>query len=206
MDAQPSVADEPQVKEVTLDDLEAALKQLQKEDPVTAELEPLQGLFADFSERHATDMPKQSRYAAARAKQLDVWMEVQKERLQAHDALVRAKSTGDETIAARKMLDRGAEYAAVGRLTASTIYDGKRLPRLLRLQDAGTGRTVAYVRMKDDDHDLASMISQIIGIVGDKTYDDVLRLNIVTPRRIDILAPNTETVSVPTDRSAPGQK
>ena len=36
--------------------------------------------------------------------------------------------------------------------------------------------------------DMVGMLGQLVGIVGEKSYDGGLRLNLVTPRRIDILA------------------
>ncbi|HWB21125.1 MAG TPA: hypothetical protein VG711_12550 [Phycisphaerales bacterium] len=186
---------EKKMQALKLPDLEAALKQVQGEDPATAELDPLRNLYLEFADRHADDA-KAARYAKARAEQLGVWMDIQKQRAELAEAQARAQSDTQDVLHARKALDASAEYVVVGRLVASTIYDGARLPKLLRIQDPGTNRTLAYLRLKPDDHDVASMISQIIGVVGDKSFDEVLQLSIVSPRRIDILSPNQDTVTV----------
>ncbi len=62
---------------------------------------------------------------------------------------------------------------------------------MLRLQDPGTGRTVAYLE-PDRHFDLTGMLGQLIGIMGDRAYDPALRLNLISPRRIDLLAPQME--------------
>ena len=84
----------------------------------------------------------------------------------------------------------------MGRLNASTIYDGKRLPLLYRVQDDGTGQTVAYMR-PGSSFDLTGMLGQLIGIVGEKSYDGVLRLNLIAPRRIDVLGPRDASKEPP---------
>jgi hypothetical protein len=91
---------------------------------------------------------------------------------------------------------------AVGRVAASTIYDGESLPKLLRLQDASTGRTVAYLHL-DEQYEAANLIGNLVGIVGERHYDGGLRLNIVTPKRIDLLLPEQRTATVPWDMNRP---
>ena len=88
-------------------------------------------------------------------------------------------------------------------MASSTIYDGQSLPKLFRLQDPATGRTIAYLK-PDADYALTNRIDIIVGIVGDKTYDEAMRLNIITPRRVDVLSPEgkpapTAAAGAPTD-------
>ena len=62
----------------------------------------------------------------------------------------------------------------------------------MRSKDAGTGRTVAYVKPSKD-FDLVSLLDQFIGIVGEKEYDPTLQLHVIEPiRHIDLLAPKNE--------------
>ena len=77
-------------------------------------------------------------------------------------------------------------YEIVGRLDASTIYDGKRLPKLLRIRDVATGRTLAYLE-PDDRFDYANLLGHQVGIVGTRTDDTGLRVTLIEPRRIDVL-------------------
>ena len=186
----------------TLDDLEGALKNLQKEQIETAEVGPLRELYMDLARRSAGEA-RIVRYANGRADQLQVWSDIQKKRAEVDVLRNKAKMSAEEAIAVQQALESSAEYTVVGKVITSTIYDGKNLPQLLRLQDASTGRTVAYLRL-DEKYQAANLIGSLVGIVGDKSYDGSLRLNIVEPRRIDILLPESTgtltTVTVPTDQ------
>jgi hypothetical protein len=183
-----AAADKP--RETTLEDLERALKLLQSQPVETAEVMPLRDLYLEFAENH----PKMQRLAETRARQLELWQTMQQKKLEVAAARDRMKMTAQETDAVRAALERSAEYTAVGRVAASTIYDGESLPKLFRLQDPATGRTIAYLK-PDADYALANRIDVIVGIVGDKAYEDALRLNIITPKRVDTLAAATEQAS-----------
>lgn len=89
-------------------------------------------------------------------------------------------------------------YSIVGRLVPSTVYDGKRLPRMYRIQSVGQAvpRTLGYVRPEQAE-DVTSMLGEVVGVVGDARLDRSLKLRVVRPERIDVLAPTI--VSVPDD-------
>lgn len=186
VEAKPAVPSAPP-KEPTLDDLEVAFKLLQKEPIETAEVIPLRELYLALGRKNPSDA-KITRYVTGRTDQLQIWADLQKKRLELEDVRARIKSSADDTDAAWRKLEASAEYTAVGRVAASTIYDGQSLPKLLRLQDAATGRTLAYLK-PDEKYELVNLIGNLVGVVGDKTYDETLRLNIISPRRIDILTP-----------------
>jgi len=76
-------------------------------------------------------------------------------------------------------------YAAVGQLDASTIYDGKRLPKLLRIRD-DRGYTLAYLE-PNDRFDYANMLGHRIGVVGTRSDDGGLRVTLIKVDRIDVL-------------------
>jgi len=171
----------------TLDDLEAAYQELRAQPTDSAEVLPLRQLYLDLADA-AAETPGISRYAAARAEQLAIWAELQHRRAEIAKLRRRLELGAEETHAVRLAFDTTADYAAVGRLAVSTIYDGQRLPKLYRLQETGTGRTVAYLR-PDEGFDLPGMLGQLVGIVGAKSFDEGLRLNLVQPRRIDLLTP-----------------
>ncbi len=181
-------------------DLESALKRLQREPIETAEVGPLRELYLDLAQRSVND-ERTARYANGRADQLQVWADIQKKRSEVDAIRQKAKMTAEETIAVQKALERSAEYVAVGRVSASTIYDGKDLPKLLRLQDASTGRTVCYLQ-PDEQYEIVNLIGNLVGIVGEKNYDGALRLNIVEPKRIDLLTPEAHQSGV-TDQPRP---
>ncbi|MCC7407674.1 MAG: hypothetical protein IT442_06355 [Phycisphaeraceae bacterium] len=78
------------------------------------------------------------------------------------------------------------QYSVVGRLLASSVYDGMSLPRLLRLVDPATGRTVAYVDPKLVEG-AAYTLGQVVGIVGEVRFDPTLRLNLIDVQKLDVL-------------------
>lgn len=185
--ATPKAQAAERVKLLTLADLEDAYKQLAKQPTETAEIQPLREQYLAFAERN-TDKTSQARYAAARARQLETWHDAQQRMAGLSDLHARAKLADkvvQETVMAN---DARREYIAIGRLEASTIYDGQKLPKLLRLQDVSTGRTIAYLYPEHEDTSLLTMLGELVGIVGEKDYDGGLRLNVITPRRIDLLA------------------
>lgn len=183
-------AEEPTIAErlvaASLEDLENAFESLRQEPIETAEVSPLRLMYREFAER--AEEEREQRFAEQRAEQLGLWEEIQQNRRRLAQLRSRAALTGERAEAARRAVDDAGDYIAIGRLAVSTIYDGRRLPQLLRLQESGTGRTVAYIQ-PDTDYDLTSMIGQLIGIIGEKEYDGGLRLNLIRARRVDLLAP-----------------
>lgn len=85
--------------------------------------------------------------------------------------------------------EKQAIYTIVGRIVPSTVYDGKRgLPLMYRVEsaDALSPRTVGYILPREG-LDLITKLGQVCGIVGDTRFDPSLGLNIVSPRRVDVL-------------------
>ncbi len=112
------------------------------------------------------------------------------------DAIDKGQKAANEKLAE---LAKVRQYTIVGRLTASTIYDGTRLPLMYRVQaaSAGSPRTLAYVK-PDPALKIDGRLGQIVGIVGTQAIDQTVQLNIITPIRVDTLeaagteAPTTE--------------
>jgi len=127
-------------------------------------------------------------------------------------AATSSEFTQDEKRLAEKMaeVDRVRQYTIVGRLSGSTIYDGKRLPLMFRVQSVGGAapRTLAYVR-PDEALGIDSKLGQVVGVVGEPVMDPALKLNIITPTRIDILeavqkeAPAGEATKEPGEATEP---
>lgn len=89
-----------------------------------------------------------------------------------------------------KEVEQARIYNVVGRLSASTLYDGKRLPLMFRVQSVGgtLARTLGYLK-PDEALKLEGKIGQIVGILGDSAVDPTLKITIITPRRVDVLTP-----------------
>jgi hypothetical protein len=184
---EPAPAEPVNELQAKLENIEEAFKELRKQPMETAEVMPLRHLYLQLAEE-AADEPALQRFANARARQLELWAEIQNQQIELAMLRKRLELTAEESQAVRTAMEMRASYAGVGKLGVSIIYDGKNLPKLFRLQDPTSGRTIAYLR-PDKDFDLLGMLDQLIGVVGDKTYDGSLRLNIIVPRRIDLLGP-----------------
>lgn len=90
-----------------------------------------------------------------------------------------------------------AIYSIVGRIQPSTVYDGSRgMPLMYRIEsaDALSPRTVGYI-VPTEGMDLLTKIGKVCGVVGENRFDPSLQLNIVSPRRIDVLDVGTTTAT-----------
>lgn len=179
-DAPPADAPRP-----TLEQLEAALDRVRREPIATAEVEELRRLYLTLAEQldpESTEL----RIAQTRAEQLSLRMEIQRRRAELRELELRVQQASEAARERRLAFEAASIYDVVGVLHASTIYDGKRLPRLFRVQEPVTGRTLAYLRAEDE-FDLVGMAGQLVGVVGPRRYDGGLRLHVIRPRRIDML-------------------
>ncbi len=167
-----------------LDDLEGAYARLVAEPIVSAEVSPLRLLYLDLAKR-SRESRAIARFAQTRAQQLALWAEVQRRRVELDDALKLSRRTTQSAEAARLTMEAMDRYVATGQLDASTIYDGKRLPKLLRVRDE-SGRTLAYLE-PDERFDYANLLGHRVGVVGERTQDSGLQVTLIEVRRIDLL-------------------
>ena len=103
----------------------------------------------------------------------------------------------DTRTAQRAARDRDVEpvpndYTAVGRLMASGIYDGVRMPRLLRVVDLTTGQTIAYVepsRLEKlaGDSPVTAYLDKVVGLTGPIRLHSGYKLRLIDPQRIDLM-------------------
>ncbi len=107
----------------------------------------------------------------------------------------------------------GSVYNIVGQLQTSSVYDGRNLPQMFRVVSVGTGlpKTLGYIR-PDETLRIADKVNQLVGVVGTSAFDPSLKLDIITPVRIDVLQsipvpsrPTPSTPPAPTPEPAPAQ-
>jgi len=177
----------------TIPSLEAAYEAIKNVPIRAAEIDTLRDQYASAIASGALDR-KEVPLADARVQMLDARLELQKQLNKLDEARDRAGRSSGTFDAAWSNIEAATEYTAVGRLNVSTIFDGERLPRLLRVTDTGSGRTVAYL-VPEGKFDDPTVIDQVIGVVGEKRYDESLRLTVIHPTRIDLLG-TTRTVRV----------
>lgn len=87
-----------------------------------------------------------------------------------------------------KRLESLRQYTVVGRLVASSVYDGRTLPLMYRVlsPEPTSTRTLAYVA-PDATANLIDKVGKLVGVVGDSRFDESLRVNIIVPTRVDLL-------------------
>ena len=77
------------------------------------------------------------------------------------------------------------DFDAVGTIMASSVYDGRSLPRMFRLVDPTARRTLAYLSPADVDP--SAMLGKLVGVTGESHYDPSLKLRIFEVETIEVL-------------------
>lgn len=184
-EAAPSAPREPSL----IERLEAAFDAVQKQPTETAELSELiaeyQKALADLPESPLTDRTRAR--MQRRIDLLSARADLQTQLLAIAEARPRIDEATQRAAAALADLERVRQYTVVGRLSTSTIYDGQRLPMLLRIQSVGSPlpRTLAYIR--PGPLRLENKVGQLVGVIGESSMDPDLKLKIITPTRVDAL-------------------
>lgn len=186
---QSTPADDAVVPEAAAwDDLEATF-QAARALPRTELDEALSELLAEYKRAHeASTEPVITEAIAQRIE----WFELRIETRDSRRKLLAALAEADELIDAQNTrIDawhKARGYQIVGRLVRSSVYDGKRLPLMYRVQaiSASGPRTIGYIRPSADD-DLSPKLGSIVGIRGEQQIDPVLGLAIILPSVIDVM-------------------
>ena len=188
------VEEEVEVVELTyLEQLEAAYGGM-----TIAELDPseLVCLHEEYLAASEVEVdPIRAEFARMRARQIEVYATLNAQETDITSLRSRVEKTTQNAIDREFAIASTGEYEVVGRLEASAVFDGNERPRLYRIRDSRTGRTLAYMR-PNDDLVLPTMVGQHIGVMGLKRYDPGLQVNIVNVARVDLLASNTAFVPV----------
>ncbi len=188
----PAPSPAPPPREPTIAErLEASFEAVRRQPVLDAELAELMAQY-EKAIGEIEDSPLTTRTKAQMRQRLD-YLRLQ-EKLQKELRAVEASKpkVGEDVVRASerlKELEGSRMYTVVGRLSASTLYDGKRLPLMYRVQSVGAmGRTLGYIK-PDESLKLESRIGQIVGVIGETASDPALKLTIIVPRRVDILTP-----------------
>lgn len=181
-----------ELRRTTFADLEATWLKVKGQPVADAELGALYARYIVFAAEVANEPSLASLKVrtAARIAQLEVQQDVQNKILELQATKARLTGECAQINGIAVAIEARSEYTAVGVLNASIIYDGATLPLLFRLQDPSTGQTVAYV-VPGDGFQLSTMLGTLLGIKGEKAYDDALKLDTITPKTIDFLTPRT---------------
>ena len=177
-------------RRATMADLEGLYTTIRGQTKAEAELHALRGRYIDLAIVAAGD-PEIVSKANGRAEQLRLEIEVQSRIIELERMKARIEGERDSIASVARAIEARSEYTVVGILNASLVYDGQRLPLLYRIQDPATGQTVAYVA-PGPGFQLSTMLGNLLGVRGEKSYDEALRVDIVAPRTVDILTPRKD--------------
>lgn len=196
-----AVAPQPLLRRIgSLDELEAAFQQVRKQPAAEAEYG---ALIAEFERAigqvNATDGGRKRQLERRRDA-----LTIQSELRDKQQALERTKKEIDESskrVSTRLAeLERQRVYTIIGLLVPSTVYDGKNLPLMYRLQAVGITAppTIGYLAPKPE-LQLETKLGMVVGVVGESTIDRALSLNVIDPIRVDVLqAVDGKDVTPPT--------
>ena len=171
-----------------LDDLESAFEAVQAQPLSEAEFDQLLAEVERMIEAEPADsglrpvIESRRDVLVIRKRVQDAW------RANAEAAQV-AQTTADEITSEIRRLQVERSYSAIGRLLPSAVYDGKRLPRMYRVQSVDTTeapRTLGYIR-PDPKLGLESKLNPTVGVVGTPRLDPRLNLLIIEPIKIDVI-------------------
>ena len=177
-------------RRATMADLEGLYTSIRGQTKAEAELHALRGRYLDLAVVASGD-PEIVSKANGRAEQLRLEIEVQSRIIELERMKARIEGERDSIASVARAIEARSEYTVVGILNASLVYDGQRLPLLYRIQDPSTGQTVAYVS-PGPGFQLSTMLGNLLGVRGEKSYDEALRVDVVAPRSVDILTPRKD--------------
>ena len=198
----------PQAAELqsgSADQLEAAFQAVRRQPSAEAEygemIAEYRRAIGSLDEREAND-PLRMAYQQ-RLDLLLMQQNLQEARRAASASLSELKANSKTVEMALDALEQNRRYVVIGRLTTSVVYNGDRLPLMYRIQSVGDRipRTLAYLR-PNKAFDLSAKVGRIVGIEGKTLLDQALKLNVVTPTRVDVLTPSADGSLERIDESA----
>lgn len=171
----------------TAEDLEPLFQAVRRQDVMNAEIDELLTQYETLIARRPVG-DRRRRVLEQRAEILRLMQDYRNERRTLEEANAAARAVTDDMSRRFAQYDVQRQYAIVGVLTPSSVYDGTRLPLMYRLQSIGGSvpRTLGYIKPRED-LNLPSKIGVVVGVVGEQNVDSSLRLNVIDPVRVDPL-------------------
>lgn len=174
-----------------LDDLNAKFDQIKKTPIEEAELTPLIAEYQRLLDAtpDTTDNSRRRALIKAKMELLQIRADMQKG-LRDVKEVEKTSALGTAALAERQAaIAAKPRYTVVGRLSASTVYDGSRLPLMYRVLsvEGFPGRTLAYLTPAPG-VDVAGKVGQLVGVIGEGTTDASLGVPVLKPSRLDALA------------------
>jgi len=186
----------------TPEQLSAAFEEVRKQPTLTAEIDELIAEYQRTIDARTSAGADQRVTNALRQRMelLKLRKDLQAQMVALEEARKAASEAGRDAAAEMAAVDKTRHYEVIGRLTTSSVYDGKKLPLMYRVQSVGdaVARTLGYLK-PDPKMELEKKIGQIVGIAGESSMDSALKLNVLTATRVDVLAAAATQEAAATD-------
>ncbi len=205
--AQNAPAEPAQRRVGNLQQLEAAFTEVRKQPVLTAELDEITAEFRRAVDATPADQPRLKQQLEARLKYLELQKDYRETLRRNEDAVRQADAASKGSLrAAIEQIEKTRVYTIIGTLQPSTVYDGQRLPRMFRIQSVGdsTPRTIGYLAPSPE-FELEAKVGQVVGVIGEAKLDPSLKLNIISPMRVDLLKPGGEGALLPETKPVPNE-
>jgi hypothetical protein len=191
----PTPMPEP-VRPSSAEDLEPMFQAVRRQDVMTAEIDELLGEYQRLIPLRPVG-DRRRRQLEQRAEMLRLMQDYRNQRRTLEEASAAARAVTDDMSKRFAQYDIQRQYAIVGILSPSSVYDGTRLPLMYRLQSIGGSvpRTLGYIKPKDE-LSLPSKLGVVVGVVGEQQVDSSLRLNVIDAVRVDELRASENPVRV----------
>lgn len=174
----------------TLEDLEATFQRVAKQPAAEAEYDELIAELQRASDAQGPEMTRRKKQIESRKEFLSIRRDY-RDRVRAAEEAKRQLDANELQVKnSIAEIEKSRVYTIIGTLQPSTVYDGQRLPLMYRVQSVGglSPRTLGYIK-PDAKFDLDHKLGLVVGVIGNSEMDRELKLNIVTPVRVDVLRP-----------------
>lgn len=174
-------------KRANLEELEVTLKAVLAQPSYTAELDELKAEYQRTLDATPAEQARRRQQIQARIDALQLKADLRLKLQQAEAARLRLDESQSRIREQLAELEKTRVYTLIGQLSASTVYDGRRLPLMFRLQSLDPyPKTLGYVRA-DNNLALPSLLGKVVGVVGEAQMDGALNVNIIAAVRVEEL-------------------
>ena len=174
---------------MSLEDLDGAFKAVCEQPIAEAEIDELIGEFVLARDAlEPTPLNEQLRERIERRiAMLELRRDYQRSLRDLDETRASLSDEADALDARIRQLQKDRAYNFIGKLVASRVYDGRRMPLMYRLQSVGASpRTLGYIVPGDND-DLGNKLGRIVGIVGDSSTDEDRGVLVIRPEALVLL-------------------
>lgn len=182
----------------SLEALDTRFKEVWKQQQVSAEVGEMMAEFQKAYDATPAEQTGRRAVIQRRITALQTRLDLNNRIREQEEVKAKMNATKTEIQQQMEVWERGRVYTIVGELRPSTVYDGNNLPLMYRVVSVGgsSPRTLGYLKPSKD-VDVTKMINQVVGVIGEATMDRSLKLNIISPVKVDVLRSSGSPESTP---------